>query len=194
MENKFINLFNIKERFKYFSFFIFLIPLFMCAQSETQRFDLIKTFEGVEIRYYPPSTMIKYVSDNNSGFGYLFNYISGKNSLNQKISMTTPVHMQKLSDNKSSMEFVLPSKIKIDSAPQPENKDLELYLSEGQYYGVIKYSGYTSFEKEKKFTEELKQKLISNNIKVTGGSKILVYNSPYKFFNRKNEIILPIIY
>ena len=166
----------------------------MSSQNETQRFDLIKTFDGIEIRYYPPSTMIKYVSDNNSGFRYLFNYISGKNSLNQKISMTTPVHMEKLNNNKSSMEFVLPSKIKIDSAPLPFDKGLELYLSEGQYYGVIKYSGYTSFEKEKKFTEELKQKLINNNIKVSGGSKVLVYNSPYKFFNRKNEIILPIIY
>ncbi len=194
MENKFINELNIKERFKYFSFFIFLIPLFMSSQNETQRFNLIKTFDGIEIRYYPPSTMIKYVSDNNSGFRYLFNYISGKNSLNQKISMTTPVHIEKLSNNKSSMEFVLPSKIKIDSAPLPFDKGLELYLSEGQYYGVIKYSGYTSFEKEKKFAEELKQKLINNNIKISGSSKVLVYNSPYKFFNRKNEIILPIIY
>ena len=108
--------------------------------------------------------------------------------------MTTPVHIEKLSNNKSSMEFVLPSKIKIDSAPLPFDKGLELYLSEGQYYGVIKYSGYTSFEKEKKFAEELKQKLINNNIKISGSSKVLVYNSPYKFFNRKNEIILPIIY
>ena len=112
----------------------------MSSQSETQRFDLIKTFEGVEIRYYPPSTMIKYVSDNNSGFGYLFNYISGKNSLNQKISMTTPVHMQKLSNNKSSMEFVLPSKTNIDTNKKPENKDLELYLSKEKYNGVIKYT------------------------------------------------------
>ena len=113
----------------------------MSSKNETQRFNLIKTFDGIEIRYYPPSTMIKYISDNNSGFRYLFNYISGKNSLNQKISMTTPVHIEKLGNNKSSMEFVLPSKIKIDSAPLPFDKGLELYLSEGQYYGVIKYSG-----------------------------------------------------
>ena len=46
MENKFINQLNIKERFKYFSFFIFLIPLFMSSQNETQRFNLIKTFDG----------------------------------------------------------------------------------------------------------------------------------------------------
>ncbi len=184
-----------KERLKSLSFFIFFIPLFMNSQYETQYFDLIKRLDnGIEIRYYPPSTMIKYTSNSNNGFRYLFNYISGKNSLNQKISMTTPVHMEKINDAQSSMEFVLPSKISIDSAPIPTNSNVKLYQSIGQHYAVISYGGYTSLEKEKRFLGELKEYLIKNKIDISGNSKILVYNSPYKFFNRKNEIILPIVY
>ena len=38
------------------------------------------------------------------------------------------------------------------------------------------------------------QKLLEKNIEIIGREKVLVYNSPYKFFNRRNEIIIPINY
>ena len=174
---------------------IFLSPITMFSQYETQKFDSVSSFDGIEIRYYPPSMMIKYDGDKNSnrGFGSLFRYISGSNDLNQKISMTTPVHMQKNNSN-SSMEFVLPSNFTPDSAPKPSNSSLQLYQSTSQHYAVIKYGGYTNSEKENKFSKELISKLNLNSIEIIGDPKVLVYDSPYKFINRTNEIIIPINY
>ncbi len=174
---------------------IFLSPITMFSQYETQKFDSVSSFDGIEIRYYPPSMMIKYDGDKNSnrGFGSLFRYISGSNDLNQKISMTTPVHMQK-NNNNSSMEFVLPSNFTPESAPKPSNSSLQLYQSTSQYYAVVKYGGYTNSEKENKFSKELISKLNLNSIKIIGDPKVLVYDSPYKFINRTNEIIIPINY
>lgn len=174
---------------------IFLSPITMFSQYETQKFDSVSSFDGIEIRYYPPSMMIKYDGDKNSnrGFGSLFRYISGSNDLNQKISMTTPVHMQK-NNNNSSMEFVLPSNFTPDSAPKPSDSSLQLYQSASQHYAVIKYGGYTNSEKENKFSKELISKLNLNSIEIIGDPKVLVYDSPYKFINRTNEIIIPINY
>ena len=42
--------------------------------------------------------------------------------------------------------------------------------------------------------KKIKSKLLKQNIQIIGKEKILVYNSPYKFFNRRNEIIIPINY
>ena len=107
--------------------------------------------------------------------------------------MTTPVHMQK-NNNNSSMEFVLPSNFTPESAPKPSNSSLQLYQSTSQYYAVVKYGGYTNSEKENKFSKELISKLNLNSIKIIGDPKVLVYDSPYKFINRTNEIIIPINY
>ena len=195
MQNKSNNHKYFKNRIECLFFIMFLYPLFMMSQYETQKFDIVSNFDGIEIRYYPPSMMIKYDGDVNksSGFAPLFKYISCSNDLNQKMSMTTPVHMQK-TNTKSSMEFVLPSKITLETAPNPLNLDLKLYQSIGQYYAVIKYGGYTNSEKENKFSKELILKLNLNSIQINGDTKILVYNSPYRFINRNNEIIVPIIY
>ena len=183
MENSFLKIFFV------------IVPFFMFSQYETQEYKLISDYDGIEIRYYSPSMMIKYSGDNNSrgGFGYLFNYISGKNELEQKISMTTPVHMTQ-NKNGSSMEFVLPKKFTSETAPKPNNTKLELYQSKAEYFASIKYGGYTNSDKENKFTNQLIHKLKNNDISISGEPKVLVYDSPYKFINRTNEILIPIIY
>ena len=179
MENSFLKL-------------LFIIyPFLVYPQYETQQFELISDFDGIEIRYYPPSMMIKH--NGNNGFRNLFGYISGKNDLKKKISMTTPVHM---TQNKmgSSMEFVLPKKFTPENAPKPNNNKLELYQSKAQYFASIKYGGYTNSEKESKFTKDLIFKLKNIGIVINVKPKVLVYNSPYRFINRTNEILIPIIY
>ena len=56
----------------------------------------------------------------------------------------------------------------------------------------MEYSGYTNPVKEKKHSEILHQLLDKENITPSGSAKILVYNSPYKIINRRNEILIPI--
>jgi len=179
MENSFLKL------------FLLIYPFLVYPQYETQQFELISDSDGIEIRYYPPSMMIKH--NGNNGFRNLFGYISGKNDLKKKISMTTPVHM---TQNKmgSSMEFVLPKKFNPENAPKPNNSKLELYQSKAEYFASIKYGGYSNLEKENIFTRELITKLRNKNILINGEPKVLIYNSPYRFINRTNEILIPIIY
>ena len=66
----------------------------------------------------------------------LFQYISGKNEKNQKIAMTTPVHMTN-ENNKSTMEFVLPSKYSLENIAAPNDKNIEVYNSKPGYYAAI---------------------------------------------------------
>ncbi len=163
------------------------------AQTEEQSYQIIQTKADFEIRYYPPVMMASYLSESNnsSGFRYLFRYISGANESQTKISMTTPVHMEKTLKG-NSMAFVLPRKFQPETTPSPQESKVQIYQSEEGYFAAIRYSGYTNVTKEKEFTEQLEKSLKSEGIKITGTPVILVYNSPYNFINRRNEICIPI--
>ena len=164
------------------------------AQIETQSYEVLKNIAGCEIRFYPPVMMAKYSSDKGgSGFGKLFKYISGNNDGETKISMTTPVHMEK-SESENSMAFVLPKSFNKENAPKPNDASLVVYESDSRHYAAIEYSGYTDEVKEKENTDKLKKILNEQNIEIVGDSKILVYNSPYKIVFRRNEILIPISY
>ena len=184
------------NNYKYnFFLVLFFISIISMSQYETQEYELISNLDEIEIRYYPSSIMVKYIDDQklNRGFNYLFRYISGGNDSNKKIQMTTPVHMER-GDENSSMEFVLPREFNFKSAPKPNNSNVKVYESENLFYAAISYSGYTNYDKERVMIKKIKSKLLEKNIEIIGREKVLVYNSPYKFFNRRNEIIIPINY
>jgi hypothetical protein len=104
--------------------------------------------------------------------------------------MTTPVYMER--GEISSMAFVLPKKFSKNNAPLPIDKSLNVFEKESGYFAAIRYSGYTNSEKELNYISKLRDKLIQNKIEISGEPTVLVYNSPYKVFNRRNEIIIPI--
>ena len=111
----------------------------MAQQYETQSFDLIKKVDEAEIRFYPPAIKIR--SSRKNGFGALFGYISGRNSRDQKIAMTTPVYLGKNEDNEM-MEFVLPRSINKSNAPKPLSEKVEVYESRSGYYIAHSFGGY----------------------------------------------------
>lgn len=173
---------------------VLCLPFFVMAQTEMQSYNVVKTLSKIEIRFYPPVMMAKHTaSGQRSGFGKLFGYISGNNDQNSKIAMTTPVHMENTS-TKSSMAFVLPKKFNNENTPLPDDKTLSVYQDQGGYYAAIKYSGYTNSSKEMEYTGILNELLEKEKINPTGLPKVLVYDSPYKIINRRNEILIPIKY
>ena len=93
------------------AFLLFSFNL-MAQKYETQEFKVLNDSEEFELRYYPP--VMKIQSDND--FGSLFRYISGRNSSNTKIAMTTPVYMGDGQGNQV-MEFVLPSSFDQNNTP-----------------------------------------------------------------------------
>jgi hypothetical protein len=165
----------------------------MAQQTETQSYNLIEKHENIEIRYYPPAikVMSKGKIEGNKNFRNLFNYISGSNSKNEKISMTTPVYMK--SDNENQiMEFVLPKKFNDKEIPKPVNDNLKVYKSAEGKYASIRYSGYNNNEKQMFFTKKLIDKIKKLKKVILGDPVFLSYDAPYKFYNRRNEIIVEI--
>ncbi|NBS18561.1 MAG: heme-binding protein [Flavobacteriia bacterium] len=171
--------------------FFLWIPTFAMAQIETQSYEVIQNIGEVEIRVYPKVMMAK-TKDNTQGssFRKLFDFISGNNTNQQKIAMTSPVHMERAKEK--SMAFVLPKRMNSANTPQPLDASLEVIEDPGGYFAALRYSGYTDSKKEKFQTLALTRVLEKEKIKSNGKPKVLVYDSPYKFFRRRNEILIPI--
>lgn len=172
-------------------YFLLLFSITMFSQGyETQKYEVVKQIENIEIRFYPPSLMAKVSSG--GGFMKLFQYISGKNDKNEKMAMTTPVHMTN-ENNKSTMEFVLPSKYSLDNIATPNDKNIKIYNSKPGYYAAITYGGYSNSEKVKKNHSTLLNKLKAEDFKTLNDKPIILsYNSPYKFFSRRNEVLVEV--
>ena len=60
------------------------------------------------------------------------------------------------------------------------------------YFAAIRYGGYSNPEKVQRFTQQLKKILAQENKKIIGHALVLSYDAPYKFYNRRNEILFEI--
>ena len=97
---------------------------------EEPKYEIIKSNKDYEIRKYNNRLAIQTeYSYENSGFRYLFNYISGENNMSEKVSMTVPVTQSVKIDmtspvtqfnknGKMVMQFYLPSKFTLENAPK----------------------------------------------------------------------------
>lgn len=173
-------------------FHLFISVLLMAQSYQTQPYEVISTLDRVEIRYYPPAMKVEVESTttNNRNFNALFKYISGNNEDGEKIAMTTPVYMENKKDSQT-MAFVLPAQY-TDTAPEPKGNGLRVYQSKAGYFAAIRYGGYSNPKKVQLYTEQLKKILAQAEKKIIGQALVLSYDAPYKFYNRRNEILLEI--
>ena len=171
--------------------FLTLILLFMQGY-ETQPYKVITTFDKVELRHYPSAMKVKVNSraSGNRNFNALFQYISGNNSEEKKIAMTTPVYMRNDSDSQT-MEFVLPAAYS-EKAPTPKGNGVSVYQSDPGEYAAIRFGGYSSMAKQIRYTKLLMEELIKYGVQSIGEPMLLSYDAPYKFYNRRNEIMVEI--
>ncbi len=150
---------------------------------------ILNKYDNVEIRKYNEMILASYTSkinnERNNSFRTIADFIFGGNDKNENISMTSPVIM-KLETNE--MAFIMPNGYSLLNIPKPNNNKINIYKEESKLKACIRYSGYTNKRKEIIKINELKEILKKNNIEHNGDFSVLVYNSPYKFFNRRNEI------
>ena len=163
--------------------------LALAQNTEIQPYEVIKAIDSVEIRFYPSATLVQTSGGNN--FGKLFRYISGSNESEEKIAMTAPVYMN---EDKSEMAFVMPLDVHQRGAPEPMGKNVSLRITEPRYVAAIRYGGYTNASKEATHTKRLMKALEDNSIEAMGAVEFLGYDSPYKFYNRRNEVMVEIAY
>ena len=163
--------------------------------NEEAKYEVIQKNEIYEVRKYSDRLAVEtFDSNQNSGFRKLFNYISGNNKINKKISMTTPVTRIKKNGN-MTMQFYLPSKYNQDSAPEPLSNEVKIVNIEGGYYAVLRYSGRASDKNFIRHKEILEEELIKNNISIISPSIRATYDSPFTLpMNRRNEAMFKINY
>ncbi len=184
-------------------FIIFNTDLSMALEEPA--YKIIKSYEGYEIRKYDDRLAVEVeFRSEDSGFNYLFNYISGENTTSEKISMTVPVTQsakidmtapvtQSNKDGKMLMQFFLPSKFTIDTAPTPKNKSVKLVIIEGGYYAVLKYSGRNSDKNYLKRLSELKDYLEKDKIVMLDNGTKATFNGPFTLpILRRNEAMIKI--
>ncbi|MDP4115182.1 MAG: heme-binding protein [Bacteroidota bacterium] len=183
-----------------FIYFLFIQNLLIMAtaKTETQPYKVLLSKDNFEIRFYPAVTMATITSSaksykelGNSGFRKLAGYIFGGNQGGQKISMTTPVHMD-INDTLSTMSFVMPSTYNPENLPKPDNQEVTIKTVPDEYVAAIKFGGYATDEDIRKNREKLKKALNENGITFYGNFRFLGYNSPFRLLGRRNEIIVSV--
>ena len=164
--------------------------------KNSEHYIIIKKIENIEIREYKELIYASYtpknIKDRNNSFKNVAGYIFGDNNSKEKIAMTSPVVIK--THNKNEMAFIMPKEYNLNILPKPTNKNISIYQEPKNIKACIKYSGYSNNKVEKQKIEELKEKLKKHNIKHDNNFEVLVYNSPYQFINRKNEITVNIKY
>ncbi len=170
--------------------------LFSSKGTERQSYQRLKREKEFEIRYYPEATMATITSQantykdlGNSGFRKLAGYIFGGNEGKQQIAMTAPVHME-MTDSVSSMSFVMPAKYNKDLLPKPDDAAVTLKTVPAEQVAVIRFGGFASDRKIRRYSEKLRKALEAHSIPYSGNFRYLGYNPPFQLFGRKNEIMV----
>lgn len=168
------------------------------AKTEEQKYRVVHSETGFEVRFYPSATLATVYSSAKSykelsgpGFRKLAGYIFGDNNTDTKISMTSPVHMN-INSSQSSMSFVMPSSYTADKLPAPDDKDVKIEKTPDEYVAAIKFGGYASDEDIVSYSEKLKKLLDEKGISYYGNFRYLGYDPPFKPFGRRNEIIVSV--
>jgi len=161
-----------------------------------EQYIILKKIDNIEIRKYRESVNASYYSkekaERNNYFKNLAAYIFGDNTEKASIEMTSPVTM-KLYGNRE-MIFRMPGNYTLDNLPKANNPKINFLTIASCTKAAIQYSGYSNKNIEERKTQELKNILAKENIKHDNKFELLVYNSPFKILNRRNEITINIIY
>ena len=174
---------------------------------EEPKYQILKSNGKYEVRKYSDRLAVEVeYSSEDSGFRYLFNYISGENTQSEKVNMTVPVTQsvkidmtapvtQSKENGKMVMQFFLPSKFTFETAPKPTNNRVSLVVLEGGVYAVIKYSGRLTDKNFQKHYEELKDYLIKDKINFIEPAIKATYDGPFTLpVLRRNEVMMKISY
>jgi len=164
---------------------------------ETARYEEAGRIVEVELRWYPELILATVTGhSDNSAFGILFGYISGKNRKQKKIPMTAPVITSEkiemtapVISDANSLSFVMPLKYKPEEIPEPLDTRIRIQKIPARKLAVIRFKGYA----EEKSVNEVESRLLStlqkSGISMVGGPFLMRYNSPWTpGFMRRNEI------
>ncbi len=184
---------------------------------EEAKYDRLVVDDNFELRLYAPMvTAETYVEGNfndagRTAFRRLFGYISGENSLNNKIAMTAPVFANAGDTDKGykidmtapvleqregdgwRYKFVLPADYSLESAPIPLNADVSLAAIPESKVAVIRFSGSWNQEKIAEKAVHLHAWIRAQHLTPSSEPRWAGYNPPWTLpFLRRNEILISV--
>lgn len=189
-----------------------LMPLTSRAIEEPG-YEVIKTFDNVEIRKYAPyvvAEVIVQTSASEAGsaaFPILAGYIFGKNKGEKKFAMTAPVTQsaepmkmqmtapvtQSAAANGYRVQFVLPKTVTLAMAPEPLDSRVQLREVPSATWAVIRYSGLWTEANYKEHLDKLRAITVAAGIATQGEPVLSRYNGPMTpWFMRRNEVWLAV--
>ncbi|MCB1206092.1 MAG: heme-binding protein [Verrucomicrobiae bacterium] len=165
------------------------------AGYETARYETLVADGPFELRRYESLQVVTTSIDDEgqgSGFGRLFRYISGRNTTEQKIDMTTPVFMPGGSGGKAEeMQFVIPERVASSGAPGPVDENVRLGRMEGGIYAVLRFKGKAIAEQRRDRLDELRAILAGKGLEAEGEPIYAGYDPPWTpGLLRRNEVLL----
>ncbi|XP_022144616.1 heme-binding-like protein At3g10130, chloroplastic [Momordica charantia] len=190
---------------------------------ETMEFKVLSRRDEYEIREVEPYFIAETTMPGKSGFDFsgasqsfnvLAGYLFGKNTVKEKMEMTTPVlTSQYKSDGEKmdmttpvitknvdgkdqwKMSFVMPSKYG-PNLPVPQDTSVSIREVPRKIIAVIAFSGFVTDEEVKRRESRLRDALKNDKeFQVKAGSFVEVaqYNPPFTLpFQRRNEIVLEV--
>lgn len=165
---------------------------------EKPEYRVVRSAEGIEIRdyseYWVAECHVKTETDlsmaSSVAFRRLFNYISGDNSANQKIEMTSPVQ-QTAAETGWLISFVVPKDVSLGSIPVPKNSSIEIRKVPAGKYAALVYSGSWSDDKLESKEKDLLTAVEKLGLVTDGPVHSARYNPPFMpAFLRRNEVLV----
>jgi hypothetical protein len=175
-------------------------------------YSVVAKKKAYQIRRYDPyiiaETSISSESGS-SGFKELFQYISGNNAGQAKISMTAPVlksageagHKLPMTApvrknngaGGGKISFVMPPGLRLEELPQPKSPRITLREVPGHRAAVVRFSGVANAEAVREKTEHLLRNLQQDGVHILSIPTTALYNPPWTPpFMRRNEIVVEI--
>lgn len=180
---------------------------------EEAEYTVLHKEQKFEVREYAPKIVAETIVNGDFkdagslAFDRLFKYISGNNTTEQKIKMTSPV-AQKAEGEKISMtapvsqqqsngnwavSFMMPASYSLDTLPTPKDPRVVLKEIPAQYMAVVRYSGFWSEKNYIKHKQKLDNWIQDKNYSVIAEPIWARYNPPFTpWFLRRNEILVAI--
>ncbi|MBM4152464.1 MAG: heme-binding protein [Kiritimatiellaceae bacterium] len=180
---------------------------------EEAAYTTVQKDSRFELRDYAPHILAEtLVNDEfeeagNQAFGRLFRYISGDNQLSTNVAMTapvsqepkginipmtTPVGQQRIQES-WSVSFMMPASYTIETLPVPNDARVQLRQVPARRMAAVRYSGFWSEKKYRKYKTELESWIRENGLTIAGEPVWARYNPPFTpWFLRRNEILIPV--
>ncbi|KFK38401.1 hypothetical protein AALP_AA3G108200 [Arabis alpina] len=186
---------------------------------ETMKFKVLSRTDKYEIREVESYFVAETTMPGGNGFDFygasrsfnvLAEYLFGKNTIKEKMEMTTPVVTRKVQSVGEKMEmttpvitrkgkdqtqwrmsFVMPSKYG-SNLPLPKDSSIKIQEVPRKIVAVVAFSGYVTDEEIERREQELKRALQNDwKFRVRDGVSVEVaqYNPPFTLpFTRRNEV------